>query len=123
VTEIAREGERIVGRGEDGALQTFSGAEVASMNLWGVSPNTLRALEAQFERFLRRSATDPRAEFLVSAAVNEQVRRDRRRVAVLRAESEWFGMTFAADVDGVRRRLAELTAAGYYPRDLREGRD
>jgi hypothetical protein len=115
VTELVPEGSGVAGRGADGHRVELSGDEVVSMNLWGITPDVIGALDRQFAAFLERHGGDPRAEFLLSTEIGHQVRSTRRRVRVLLADAEWFGMTHAADADRVRERLAELTSQGHYP--------
>ena len=85
----------------------FTGGEQVSMNLWGFAPDVFAALEEQFAAFLA-SHRAPEAEFLLSTALDEQVRSGRARLRVLPAVDRWLGMTFAADVPAVRTALAAL---------------
>lgn len=97
----------------------FTGAEFVSMNLWGFAPAVFAALEEQFAAFRAAAQGAPDAEFLLSTALDEQVRAGRARLRVLPAPDRWMGMTFAADVPVVRDALAALVRAGTYPADLR----
>lgn len=85
----------------------FTGEEQTSMNLWGFTPDVFAALEEQFAAFLA-SPRAPEAEFLLSTALDAQVRSGRARLRVLPARDRWLGMTFAADVPAVRAALAAL---------------
>jgi hypothetical protein len=99
----------------------FTGSEPVSMNLWGFAPDVFAALEEQFAAFLASTQSAPQPEFLLSTALDEQVRAGRARLRVLPAPpaDRWLGMTFAADVPAVRAGLAALVRAGTYPADLR----
>jgi hypothetical protein len=105
----------VTAAGEEGE---FTGAEPASMNLWGFTRDVLPALEAQFATFLAAPrAAD--AEFLLSTALDGQLAAGRARLRVLPAPDRWLGMTFAAELEPVRAALAALVGAGVYPADLR----
>jgi len=101
-----------------GEERAFTGAEPASMNLWGFTRDILPALEAQFATFLTAPRA-PDAEFVLSTALDGQLAAGRARLRVLPAPDRWLGMTFAADLETVRAALAGLVRAGVYPADLR----
>lgn len=85
----------------------FAGSEQVSMNLWGFTTDVFAPLEEQFAAFLA-SHPKPEAEFLLSTALDEQVRSGLARLRVLPAVDRWLGMTFAADVPAVRTALAAV---------------
>jgi NDP-sugar pyrophosphorylase family protein len=107
----------------DGALDRASGRaltgdELVSMNFWGFAPSIFAVLDQAFANFMRAEGGRPEAEFLLPAVVDELVRRQAARVLVLPSDEAWFGVTYPADRAGVVAKLAELTAAGAYPRSL-----
>jgi len=104
-----------------GEQREFTGAERASMNLWGFTPDVLAVLEEQFAAFLAARRA-PDAEFLLSTVLDEQVTAGRARLRVLTPppSDRWLGMTFAADVPAVRAAIGALVRAGVYPADLRD---
>ena len=99
---------------------TLDGSELVSMNLWGFTNDVLGVLEEQFAAFLAAPDRAPDTEFLLSTALDQQVRAGRARLRVLPAPDRWLGMTFAADVPAVRDEIASLVRAGVYPADLRD---
>ncbi len=118
VREIRAVDGWISGQGGDGEPVELGGDEIVSMNLWGFTPSVAALLELQFSRFLDRTGGDPEAEFLLSTALNDQMRMGRTRVSVRPSPDAWFGVTHAQD-----RALAEATLrrridAGAYPADL-----
>jgi NDP-sugar pyrophosphorylase family protein len=96
----------------------LTGDELVSMNFWGFPPTIFAALEEGFARFLHQEGARPTAEFLLPAAVDQLVTAGAARVAVLPSSGKWFGVTYPADRARVVASLAELTAAGEYPRSL-----
>jgi hypothetical protein len=122
VADIVGRGATYTGRTIPGETVTLDGSELVSMNLWGFTPALLPTLERQFARFLEARGTEPTPEFLLSEAVGAQVRAGDARVRVLPAAgSQWFGMTYSADDERVRDRIASLVNAGQYPTNLKAG--
>ena len=122
VADIVGRGATYTGRTITGEAVTLDGSELVSMNLWGFTPALLPTLERQFARFLEARGTEPTPEFLLSEAVGAQVRAGDARVRVLPAAgSQWFGMTYSADDERVRERIASLVNAGQYPTNLKAG--
>jgi len=120
VADIAGRGSTYTGRTIHGETVTLDGSELVSMNLWGFTRDVLAVLEQQFAAFLAAADRASDAEFLLSTALDEQMRAGRARLRVLPAPDRWLGMTFAADVPAVRDEIASLVRAGVYPADLRD---
>lgn len=89
----------------------------ASMNAWAFTPAVFGVLREGFAAF-RRQDGHQQDEFRLPTAVAEAIAAGRATVRVLPGADEWFGLTHPQDVRFVRRRLAELTAAGRYPAKL-----
>ena len=82
---------------------------------WGFAPDYFVHSEKCFVDFLKESIDKPKAEFFIPTVVNEMVNAGTAQVKVLTTESKWFGVTYAADRQGVVDKFAELHAAGVYP--------
>lgn len=96
----------------------LQGNEVVSMNLWGFSDPVVHLLRRQFRRFLSRWGGDTDSEFRLSTAISEQVQLGTVRVAVLQGQSDWFGVTHAADREEAMAKIRDRVDAGAYPTDL-----
>lgn len=117
-----------ISRDEGGIIRgTYNGEErvipddaAVSMNMWGFTPDYMDRLESGFADFLSRrdASTVNDGEFLVPIHVGELVGAGACSVKVLHTDSKWFGMTYAADLDEVRREIAALTEQGVYPKYL-----
>ncbi len=110
----------ITGTDTDAETVELRGSELVSMNLWGFTPPVVELLGRQFTRFLEHWGANADQEFLLSTALNGQVEIGATRVAILHSTDPWFGVTHAADHEGVRSALSERIAAGHYPADLRQ---
>ena len=71
--------------------------------------------EKCFVDFLKENIGKPKSEFFIPTVVNEMVTAGTAQVKVLTTESKWFGVTYAADRQGVVDKFAELHASGMYP--------
>ena len=105
-------------RRDDGTWATLSGAEPASLNLWGFHPSLFPALEELFTEFLSRNLRQTGAEFYIPTVVDTLVKRGRCRTVVLDTDEHWFGMTYKEDRALVVERIAAQIRAGTYPPDL-----
>ena len=88
---------------------------VVSMNLWGFSPAIMETLERGFAEFLAAMPDPMKSEFYLPAVVDREIRERGARYRVLRTPERWYGVTYREDAEGVRRAIAEMTAAGKYP--------
>lgn len=86
-----------------------------SMNLWGFTPDYFSYSDREFRRFLNKCLTTPKAEFYIPTAIDTLINSGEATVKVLDTTSRWFGVTYAADRQGVVDKLAALHAAGEYP--------
>ena len=85
-----------------------------SMNMWGFTPDVLDKLEARFIEFLGESLAEPKSEFLIPSEMGTMLERDAVRIRVLPTTSQWFGMTYAEDMPGVRSAFRVMTESGIY---------
>ena len=103
---------------ENGVTQTLEPNTPVSMNLWGFTPDYFKFSEGYFVDFLKENIDKPKAEFFIPLVVNELITNNIAKVKVLDTESKWFGVTYAADRQGVVDKLADLHAKGEYPEKM-----
>lgn len=103
---------------ENGVTQTLEPNTPVSMNLWGFTPDYFEFSEGYFVDFLKENIYKPKAEFFIPLVVNELITKNIAKVKVLDTESKWFGVTYAADRQGVVDKLADLHAKGEYPEKM-----
>jgi len=101
-----------------GVAQPLTGDETVSVNFWGFTPAVLPQLQALFADFLAARSADPKAEFYLPTAISDLNERGDARVALLRSESAWFGITYREDLPTATAAVRELVAAGRYPSPL-----
>lgn len=99
----------------DGTCELFPSDTPVSMNMFGFTPQFLPALSSLLDEFLSAFGNDPSAEFYLPEAVQALVSAGSAKVRILRSPETWFGLTYKADAEGVRRSLRRLTGEGAYP--------
>lgn len=97
-----------------GALCLLDEDAPVSMNMWGFTPDVLDKLEARFIEFLGDNLNDPKSEFLIPSEMGVLLSREAVRIRVLPTTSQWFGMTYAEDMPGVRQAFADMAKQGIY---------
>ncbi len=102
----------------NGAEHVLTGAEIVSMNNWGLTPAVFPQLEALFANFLRHQLADPKAEFYLPTALSELNEHGEAVIDLLHSEDSWFGITYREDLPTARAAIAALIAAGNYPAPL-----
>jgi hypothetical protein len=117
-TRIEAAGQGAVSRLPGGSTRTLRGDEPVSLNLWGFRPGLLAELGARFEAFRSARGSEPGAEFLLPAVVDELIREGRAGVSVLRSGARWFGLTHRDDRALAAERLSALHDGGEYPAGL-----
>ena len=96
----------------------LSGDEIASMNLWGFTPDFFGHLKTGFHQFLDTNGGDPKVEFLLPSAVDQAIVTGQTRAKVLSTDDRWFGITYREDKAIVEKRIRELISNGVYPEKL-----
>ena len=97
-----------------GELMDLDNDIPVSMNMWGFTPDVLDKLEARFMEFLGESLEQPKSEFLIPSEMGTLLERKAVRIRVLPTTSQWFGMTYAEDMPGVRGAFRVMTESGIY---------
>ena len=105
---------------EDGHnWQALSPDDIASMNIFGLTPSIFQELEIRFHKFL----TDPtinlsKSEFYIPEVIGALSREKKAKVRVLTTEEKWFGVTYQEDRPWVKEGLRQLIKEGKYPEKL-----
>jgi len=118
LTKIERDGAGAKNTDPTGAVERLTGNEPVSMNFWGFTPAVLPQLQEIFAEFVRRSASDEKAECYIPTAVAQLIASGRARVKVLQSAASWFGVTYREDRPRVVDSIRHLVARGAYPPNL-----
>lgn len=119
-TEIMRVDGPVCYKGEKGEWVPVADNTPVSMNVWGFTPDYFAHSEAYFKEFLADPANivNLKAEFFIPLMVNKLIGDKTSTVKVLDTTSHWFGVTYAADRQGVVDKIQALVDAGEYPAKL-----
>lgn len=89
-----------------------------SMNMWGFTPDYFQYSEEYFKEFLKENISNLKCEYFIPLMVNKLITEGTATVKVLDTTSKWFGVTYAADRQGVVDKIQALIDAGEYPNKL-----
>ena len=89
-----------------------------SMNMWGFTPDYFQYSEEYFKEFLKENISNLKCEYFIPLMVNKLITEGTATVKVLDTTSKWFGVTYAADRQGVVDKIQALVDAGEYPNKL-----
>ena len=119
-TEIMRVDGKVCYKDEQGAWVAVDDNTPVSMNMWGFTPDYFKYSEDYFIDFLKNSLDNLKAEYFIPLMVNKLINEGTATVKVLDTTSKWFGVTYAADRQGVVDKIQSLVDAGEYPSKLFE---
>lgn len=117
-TEIMRINGVVSYKDENGEWVGIEDNTPVSMNMWGFTPDYFNYSEEYFIDFLKENIDKPKAEYYIPLMVNKLINDGTATVEVLDTTSRWFGVTYAADRQGVVDRLQALADSGEYPSKL-----
>lgn len=117
-TEIMRINGVVSYKDENGEWVGIEDNTPVSMNMWGFTPDYFNYSEEYFIDFLKENIDKPKAEYYIPLMVNKLINDGTATVEVLDTTSRWFGVTYAADRQGVVDKLQVLADSGEYPSKL-----
>lgn len=119
-TEIMRVNGPVCYKDEAGQWVAVPNNTPVSMNVWGFTPDYFQHSEAYFKEFLSdpKNMQNLKAEFFIPLMVNKLINEKTATVKVLDTTSHWFGVTYAADRQGVVDKIQALIDKGEYPAKL-----
>jgi dTDP-glucose pyrophosphorylase len=119
LTAIAREADgKIYNTVTGGTKRYLEDATPVSMNVWGFPVSVFADLRRYFDNFLAASAAEPKAECYLPMAADWFIKNGLLKIRSLRADADWFGVTYKEDREAAIQRIKEYTAAGVYPEKL-----
>jgi hypothetical protein len=115
---IEKAGDSIFNTAPTGIKTELAPDAPVSMNFWGFPPSIFPSFKLYFENFLREEGKELKSECYLPRAVDWFIKNDFLHVRVLRADSEWFGITYKEDRELAVNHIKELTAKSVYPSSL-----
>jgi len=121
-TNIYKDKKKIVYEEATGKNKLAKDA-VASMNFWCFEPSVFDLTQKMFKDFLKYHMTNPKAEFFIPIVADEFIRQGLGKIKVILAGSQWFGVTYKEDAEGVKKSLKKLIKKEEYPKKLWKKKD
>lgn len=93
---------------------------LASMNMWGLTPEFFDVLEVGFKEFFEKDVPNNplKAEYLIPVFIGDLLNAEKISVKVLKSNDAWYGMTYKEDVAAVRDSFRKMLDRGIYKSDL-----
>lgn len=91
---------------------------LASMNMWGFTPDYFDKSAEIFKRFLKENGNELKAEFYIPYVIDCTIKDNTATTELLSTTSRWFGVTYKADRPGVVAKFQEFADKGIYPTPL-----
>ncbi len=89
-----------------------------SMNFWCFHPSIFNLTDILFAEFPKNNMDNIKAEFFIPIIGDHFISKFEGVLHVIGTSSQWFGVTYKEDADGVRASLNALIANGEYPNSL-----
>lgn len=116
-TSIAREGDKIVSKGENEVLEIKEGTPV-SMNFWGFHPAVFEDIDSMWHEFLPANQENLKSEFFIPTVANNLIENGKAAFEILEGGKTWFGVTYTEDKPVVIDSLKQMHTSGEYPDNL-----
>jgi len=122
LTAIAEKDGSVFNANPDGSIRKLAPDSPVSMNFWGFHPSILPEFKKYFDGYLSAFSADIqgqiKSECFIPKAADHFIRQGITKIKVLRADSDWFGVTYREDREAAVIKLGNLTKAGVYPETL-----
>ena len=109
---------KVYGDNSKGEKVELDGKALASMNMWGFTPDYFEKSGKIFEDFIAKNINELKAEFYIPYAIDCMIKEDSAKTELLSTPSHWFGVTFKEDRPGVVAKFQEFADKGVYPTPL-----
>jgi CTP:molybdopterin cytidylyltransferase MocA len=122
LTAIEKKDGQIFNTNPDGSIRTLAADTPVSMNFWGFPETILPEFKKYFDDFLKTFTADIpgniKSECFIPKAADLFIKQNIIKIKALRANSDWFGVTYKEDREAAIKKLEGLTAQGVYPASL-----
>ena len=103
---------------DEGTWVPVSGDSISSMNFFGFTPEVFAFAEEKFKEFLSCLKDPLKSEFYLPSVASLAMAEGLATVKVCPTPAKWFGVTYAADREGLEGKIREMTECGLYSSDL-----
>lgn len=116
---IEKKDGKVICEKEDGIAEVDENSYV-SMNMWGLFPEFIDALEQRFVKFFKelKPKTELKKEYLLPIIIQDMLADNEIDMKVLETSDKWFGVTYQEDKDTVVEAIEKLHEQGVYPARL-----
>jgi len=122
LTAIAEKDGVVFNTNPDGSIRRLAADSPVSMNFWGFPPSILPEFKKYFDEFLCAFSADIpagiKSECFIPKAADHFIKQGIAKIKVLKADSDWFGVTYKEDREAAVKKLISLTQDGVYPESL-----
>lgn len=100
-----------------GRMEQLDEQAYTSMNMWGLTPEFMEALEKRFAEFLQMLEPEQqlKEEYLLPVIIQQMLAEKQIEIQVLETKDKWFGVTYHEDKAMVVDAIHRLHARGIYP--------
>ncbi len=116
-TKIYKENADIVFE-ENGIMNILDPSTKVSMNFWCFDVSVFELSEKLFTAFLETFMDNPKSEFFIPIVADFFIKNKNGQIKVIPTTSQWFGVTYKEDADGVQESLNKLIESSEYPQNL-----
>ncbi|MGN1399104.1 MAG: NDP-sugar synthase [Erysipelotrichaceae bacterium] len=91
---------------------------LCSMNFWGFDESIFPLLQEDFCNFLKENINSDKNEQVLPTSIANLVNQGKVKVKIMATDSQWFGVTYPQDKEGVIAKIAQYKEDDIYPFDL-----
>ncbi len=89
-----------------------------SMNFWCFHSSVFTLAKELFEDFVESHQDNIKAEFFIPIIADQFIKMNSNAIKVIPTNSQWFGVTYKEDAEGVKNSIDKLIEEKVYPEDL-----
>lgn len=119
---IEKKEGQIFNTNPDGSIRELRADTPVSMNFWGFQKTILPEIRDYFNNYVSSLETDIqgkiKTECYLPMAADYLLKNRNLKIKALKADPDWFGVTYREDREMAAKKIGELTAAGIYPAAL-----
>jgi len=102
----------------DGENHLIPNNTPVSMNFWCFQPSVIPYFKLYWEEFLKQTQSILKDEYLIPDVASSMIIEGSGSFKVIPTASDWFGITYKEDYDGVVSGILKLVENGEYPESL-----